>query len=110
MHRHDLLMGEKDERIRGGRPVGSRTFDPELATAFGEVVRGLRVERGIAQEKLAADSDVERSYFGRLERGQSAPSLAMLFRIAAALSWPAEEIVIETEKRWRKRLRASTRR
>ena len=50
--------------IQPGRPAGATTFDAELALAFGATVRGLRVERGIAQESLAHRAGIERSHRG----------------------------------------------
>jgi transcriptional regulator with XRE-family HTH domain len=48
-------------------------------------VRRLRVMRGLSQEALAADANVDRSYVGRLERGQENPTIGLLERIAGAL-------------------------
>lgn len=68
-----------------GRPRGARSFDPIVAAAFGRVVKDERVLAGISQEALAQLADVERSYFGRIERGQSQPTLGVVFRLAGAL-------------------------
>jgi len=48
-------------------------------------LRRLRVRRGLSQEGLAADSSVDRSYVGRLERGQENPTVGVLERIATVL-------------------------
>lgn len=71
--------------VQRGRPAGSTTFDAELAQAFGAAVRALRTERGIAQETLANLAGIERSHMGKIERGEHAPSLAVIFKIAGAL-------------------------
>lgn len=68
-----------------GRPKGATSFDPETATAFGAVVRQAREALGQSQEALAAASGLERSHFGKLERGQLQPTLSVVFKIAAAL-------------------------
>jgi len=39
----------------------------------------------MSQEKLALDADVDRSYVGRLERGQENPTVEVLERLATAL-------------------------
>ena len=70
-----------------------------MATAFGEVARSLRVERGIAQDELALIANVDRSYFGKLERGERQPSLALLLRIATALQIPGGDLVALVEAR-----------
>jgi transcriptional regulator with XRE-family HTH domain len=48
-------------------------------------VRRLRVRRGLSQETLAADSAVDRSYVGRLERGLENPTVGLLERLARVL-------------------------
>jgi transcriptional regulator with XRE-family HTH domain len=48
-------------------------------------LRRLRVRRGLSQETLATDADVDRSYVGRLERGEENPTIGVLERIAKHL-------------------------
>lgn len=48
-------------------------------------LRRLRVRRGLSQEALAVDAGIDRSYAGRLERGEENPSVDLLERIAEAL-------------------------
>jgi transcriptional regulator with XRE-family HTH domain len=48
-------------------------------------VRRLRVRQGLSQEALAADSGVDRSYVGRLERGLENPTVGILERLARVL-------------------------
>jgi transcriptional regulator with XRE-family HTH domain len=48
-------------------------------------LRRLRVRRGLSQEGLAADANVDRSYLGRLERALENPTVGVLERIAAVL-------------------------
>ena len=48
-------------------------------------IRKLRVERGISQENLAVDAEIDRTYVSRLERGLENPTIGVLERIAAAL-------------------------
>lgn len=49
-------------------------------------LRRLRVGRGLSQEALAVDAEVDRSYVGRLERAIENPTVDLLDRLAAALS------------------------
>jgi XRE family transcriptional regulator, regulator of sulfur utilization len=67
--------------------------NPVLAAAFGAVIRALRQDKGIAQESLALVAEVDRSYLGRVERGEKQPSLDMVFRLAAALNCKPSELV-----------------
>lgn len=48
-------------------------------------LKRIRVRHGVSQEKLALDADVDRSYVGRLERGEENPTLEVLERLAKAL-------------------------
>ena|SRR3974390_643561 len=49
-------------------------------------LRRIRVLRGLSQEQLAADADVDRSYVGRLERALENPTITVLERLAATLN------------------------
>lgn len=55
-------------------------------------VRRLRVERGIAQERLAFDAGVDRSYVGGVERGEENPTVDILDKLAATLGVPVGEL------------------
>ncbi len=83
--------------IQRGRPVGATTFDAELAQAFGMAVRALRTERGIAQETLANMAVIERSHLGKIERGEHAPTLSVIFKIAGALECSTAVLMTATE-------------
>ena len=83
--------------VKPGRPVGSQTFDPVVAAAFGAAMREARLVRGMAQEELAEESGVERSHLGKVERGEHMPNLGMILRIAAALKCRAGELLDVTE-------------
>jgi transcriptional regulator with XRE-family HTH domain len=52
----------------------------------GKNVRTIRQERGIRQEKLAFEAEIDLTYVGGIERGKRNPSLLVLARIASALS------------------------
>lgn len=88
--------------IQRGRPAGATTFDAELAQAFGAAVRALRTERGIAQETLANLAGIERSHMGKVERGEHAPTLAVIFKIAGALECSTATLMTEAEGRIQK--------
>ncbi|WP_334368852.1 helix-turn-helix domain-containing protein [Bradyrhizobium sp. AZCC 1578] len=49
-------------------------------------LRWHRVERGLSQEKLAVDAQVDRTYVSSLERGMENPTVSVLERLAEALS------------------------
>jgi transcriptional regulator with XRE-family HTH domain len=56
-------------------------------------LRRLRVERGLSQEALAVDAEVDRSYVGRLERAVDNPTVGILERLAAALNADISELL-----------------
>lgn len=91
-------------------PVAKRatSFEPRVARAFGEVVRALREERGVAQDKFALMADVDRSYYGKLERGERQPSLALLLRIAGALEIAGGDLVGLVDAQLARRRRTSS--
>ncbi|MEQ1682093.1 MAG: helix-turn-helix domain-containing protein [Burkholderiaceae bacterium] len=78
-------------------PARSTSFEPEIARAFGAVTRQTRVDLGVAQDQMALIAGVDRSYFGKLERGERQPSLSILLRIAGALGVSGAELVKRTE-------------
>lgn len=75
----------------------ANSFDPEVASAFGRVVRRERLDQRIAQDALALTATIDRSYFGKLERGERQPSLAVLLKIAKALGLPGSALLEEVE-------------
>jgi transcriptional regulator with XRE-family HTH domain len=54
-------------------------------------IRRLRVAKGLSQEVLAVDAEIDRTYVSRLERGLENPTVAVLERLAKALSANIEE-------------------
>jgi transcriptional regulator with XRE-family HTH domain len=65
--------------------------------AFGDALRELRKEQGIAQEGMALKSGLNRGYYGDVERGERNVSLANILKIAAALDMPASQILARAE-------------
>ena len=49
-------------------------------------LRRLRVTAGISQERLAADTGIDRAYLGGLERETGNPTVDFLDRLAASLN------------------------
>lgn len=60
----------------------------ELSSAFGQLVRKHRKEKNISQEKLALLCNIDRSYMGRIERGEVNITLEKLYELANALGVP----------------------
>jgi len=62
----------------------SRRQDPALV-ALGEALRRIRQAKSVSQERLALVAEVDRSYVGRVERGDNNVAVLTLVRLAAAL-------------------------
>ena len=54
----------------------------------------LRVERGLSQERLAADSGVDRAYVGGIERQTENPTIEVLDKLAEALAVEVSELLV----------------
>ena len=67
----------------------------DIRAQFGIGLQRLRRARGLSQEALAADTDIDRAYVGRLERGEANPTLLLLGRIAVRLDVPLAELLGE---------------
>lgn len=91
-------MSTRVRKPQRGRPPGALSFDAEVAAVVGAVIRGLRLDAGVSQEALAHMANVERSYCGRIERGESQPTLYVILKIAAALGMEGHALVFQVEK------------
>jgi transcriptional regulator with XRE-family HTH domain len=60
----------------------------------GKNVRRIRRERGLTQEQLAFEAELDLTYVGGIERGKRNPSLLVMVRIAEALSVPLPKLLI----------------
>ncbi|MFN3721275.1 MAG: helix-turn-helix domain-containing protein [Rhizobium rhizophilum] len=58
----------------------------DVRKLIGLNIRKLRVERGLSQERLALAAEIDRSYVGRIERGQENVTISVLVNLATALS------------------------
>jgi transcriptional regulator with XRE-family HTH domain len=61
----------------------------------GKNVRKIRQERGMTQEKLAFEAEIDLTYVGGIERGKRNPSLLVMARIAESLSVPLSNLLDE---------------
>lgn len=57
----------------------------ELVKALGDRIQKLRKKQGLSQLDLANEADVPLSQIGRIERGETNPTISTLFVIASAL-------------------------
>jgi transcriptional regulator with XRE-family HTH domain len=61
----------------------------------GKNVRKIRQQRGITQEKLAFEAEIDLTYVGGIERGKRNPSLLVMARVAEALSVPLAKLLAD---------------
>ena len=74
-------------------------MDPrDLRQAFAANLRRLRHAKGISQEDLAYEADVNRTYLSKLEKGVSYPGLEIIAKIANALGVEPAELLMRPEK------------
>jgi transcriptional regulator with XRE-family HTH domain len=64
----------------------------KAGAAVARNIRRLRVARKLSQEMLAVDAGIDRTYVSRLERGLENPTVAVLEKLARALSSTIEEL------------------
>ena len=64
-----------------------------LIKAIGEKIQLLRKKRGLSQEQLAYEADIMLSQIGRIERGETNPTISTLAVLAEALQVPLTELV-----------------
>lgn len=65
----------------------------DLAVKIGLLIRKNRTEKKITQEKLALLCDIDRSYLGRIERGEVNITVLKLFEIAKTLEISPTELL-----------------
>ncbi len=65
--------------------------NPEFK-ALGQNIRNLRKTKGFSQESFAHDANLERSYYGRIERGEINITARNLIRIAKTLGVQVGEL------------------
>lgn len=70
--------------------------------AFGVVLRRLREEQGISQERLGLETGAGRTFVSQLERGVKGSSLKTLFRLADYLKVSPADVVEQVERELRK--------
>lgn len=65
----------------------------ELAVTFGTNVRSRRKEVGLSQDRLALVAEIDRSYMGRIERGEVNITLKMVYQLANCLDTNAKSLL-----------------
>ena len=75
----------------------------DLRQVFAANLRRLRHAKGLSQEELDFEADVNRSYMSKLEKGASYPGLEIIGKLSAVLEIePAELLKLPSKKRVRR--------
>ncbi|MHA2940394.1 helix-turn-helix domain-containing protein [Vibrio sp. RC27] len=65
----------------------------DLAKKFGDNLRCIRKNKGISQDKLALAADIDRSYLGRIERGEVNITLEKAYQLARVLECDIRDLL-----------------
>lgn len=73
---------------------GNRTYE-RFSTKIGHAIRTCRIDQKITQEKLALLCNIDRSYLGRIERGEVNITVLKLYEIAHMLEVEPQNLLIK---------------
>lgn len=96
-------MSTARKTVGRGRPVGSRSADPEIGAAFGHALAKLRLDAGVAQEALALAVGISRANLSSIETGKTVPTFGAVVKIAAGLGISVERLGREFDKSYKAR-------
>jgi len=69
----------------------------KIQEKFGLIIKQLRTKKGISQEKLALDSDIDRTYISDIEKGDRNVSLVMIERLSNYFQISVSELLKKVE-------------
>lgn len=72
-----------------------------MEDSFGKVLKRLRTEKKISQEKFAENCNLDRTYISLLERGLRQPTISTIFKISQELEISASDFIklVENENK-----------
>lgn len=65
----------------------------DLSLKIDQLIRAKRVEKKLTQEKLSLQCGIDRSYMGRIERGEVNITVEKLYEIAMELEVEVQELL-----------------
>ena len=65
----------------------------ELSIKIGQLIRNKRKEKNITQESLSLQCGIDRSYMGRIERGEVNLTVEKLYEISSVLKISAKDLM-----------------
>lgn len=69
-----------------------------LQRKFGLVIKEIRLEKGLSQESLANQSDIDRTYISDIEKGERNISLKIIERLSETLQISLSELFKKIEE------------
>lgn len=80
-----------------GRPKGVTSYQRDVAKAFGLVLRKHRISKKLTQEDFGNIAGIPSNHVSNIERGENAPTLSLVVKLAQALNVPAALLIAEME-------------
>lgn len=72
---------------------------PQLKTDLAYNLKRMRTEKGLAQEQLALEADVNRTVVRKIECGVTSPSLDILLRLVNRLAVGLADLLVVRRRR-----------
>ncbi len=72
--------------------------DMDIKKKFGNQVKKFRLEKGLSQEALANQADLDRTYIPSIEKGDRNVSITVIEKIAKALKVKIVELLDEIDE------------
>lgn len=66
--------------------------------AFGQVLKRFRAEKGLSQQQLALESNLDRTFISLMERGLRQPSLTTILQLSVVLGIAPSKLIAEVER------------
>lgn len=83
--------------LNASRGDSSCFYEPlkmkDLAKRFGANLRVKRKDKRVSQDQLALQADIDRSYIGRIERGEVNITLEKAYQLAEVLECDVRELL-----------------
>ncbi|MBX2868817.1 MAG: helix-turn-helix domain-containing protein [Acidiferrobacterales bacterium] len=64
-----------------------------VCEAFGRNLRAIRKSKGFSQERLAHDAGIDRSYVGKVERGEVNITIEKIYILARCLKCSPKDLI-----------------
>ncbi len=68
-----------------------------LQQIFGETIKKIRLKKGLSQETLAFEADIDRTYISDIEKGKRNISIQVVYKLALALQISFSDLIKEIE-------------